>query len=385
MFSQRQMLVVVACALAILCVWGEVAGALTFNFTPTRGMSQQAIGAFQQAGALWSSVLSDPVAVNIKINFTSLGSGILGSTSVTGYSTSYTNFDAALTNDATSAADATALASLPTGASFNMLINRTSNNPYGAGSATPYVDSNGNANNTTIYTASADAKALGLLAANRSTSDGSISLSKRYTWDFTPSNGITAGQFDFVGIAAHEIGHVLGFDSGVDVLDYNSSKKYYADSAFTYVSPLDLFRYSALSASLGVIDWTADKRDKYFSIDGGATNLGGFSTGSVWGDKYQASHWKDNLGLGIMDPTSAPGEKLGITALDLEGMDVIGWNLSSSGPAGANYSLNLSGEDGFGVIALRDEAAVPEPGTVLMIGMAAFGFAGVAWWRRRRI
>ena len=390
MLNLKQRLAFMACALAAFCISGGVADALSFNFTATRGMSPEAINGFQQAGALWSALLSDPVTVNIKISFSSLGSGILGSTGYTSYSTSYANFDSALLRDATSATDATATSHIPTGSTFGLLINRTSNDPYGRGSATPYVDNNGNANNKTINMSTANAKALGLLKTNKKTPDASIAFSNSFQWDFNPSDGITAGQFDFVGIAAHEIGHVLGFVSGVDILDYNSSTRFYQDSAFTYVNPLDLFRYSTLSAGYGVIDWTADTRDKYFSIDGGATDLGSFATGEVWGDGYQASHWKDDLGLGIMDPTAAPGERLSISALDIEAMDVVGWNLGSSTGASSvavspDNSSTGGGQDGFGMTGLWDEAVVPEPGTVFMIASAVMGFAGIAARRVRRM
>jgi len=390
MLSRKLGFVYVICALTIFCISAEVAGALTFNFTPTRGMSQQAINGFQQAGTLWSALFSDPVTVNIKISFSSLGSGILGSTGYASYSTSYASFRSALLGDVISADDATAASHISTGSAFNMVINRTANSPYGRGSAVPYVDSNGNNNNKTINMTTANAKALGLLKTAKKTSDASIAFSNSFQWDFNPSDGITSGQFDFVGIAAHEIGHVLGFVSGVDVLDYNSSSRFFQDSAFTYVNPLDLFRYSTFSAGFGIIDWSADARDKYFSIDAGATDLGSFSTGEVWGDGYQASHWKDDLGLGIMDPTAAPGERLSISALDIEAMDVVGWNLGPSAGASSvavspDNSSTGGGQDGFGMTGLWDEAVVPEPGTVFMIASAVMGLAGIAARRVRRM
>src|SRR5262249_26172948 len=73
-----------------------------------------------------------------------------------------------------------------------------------------------------------------------------------------------------------------------------------------------------------------------------ATSLGTFSTGQTHGDGRQASHWKDNLALGIMDPTAAPGEQMLITNLDRQAMDVIGWTPANTwswiDPAGGTFT-----------------------------------------------
>ena len=137
----------------------------------------------------------------------------------------------------------------------------------------------------------------------------------------------SAYKYDFVGVAVHEIGHVLGFRSGVDVLDDLPN---FLDFRYSNVAPLDLFRYSQASQRLGVIDWTASTSDKYFSLDGGKTKIASFSTGTRFGDGRQASHWKDDLNLGALDPTEKPGEQPTITALDLSAFDVIGWDLSNT-------------------------------------------------------
>ena len=135
-----------------------------------------------------------------------------------------------------------------------------------------------------------------------------------------------------MGVATHEIGHALGFLSGVDQLDYFGNPKNggpFNDNQLPFVNTLDLFRYSTDSKNLGAIDGTADTRDKYFSLDGGTNKIASFATGVDFGDGQQASHWKDNLGLGIMDPTFARGELGIIRENDLRAFDVIGYNRAS--------------------------------------------------------
>jgi hypothetical protein len=280
------------------------------------------------AAARFSSAFSDNITVNLTRNFSALGAGILGQTTTPTFSTSFSNVQLALIGDATSLDDATAIANLPAGAGVPSLVNRTNQNPNGVGSATPYLDNNGDTNNTTLRFSTSNAKALGLVAGNDLASDGSIAFSTSFTWDFDPSDGIASGAFDFVGIATHEIGHMLGFISGVDTLDTGSP----LNETALRMSVLDLYRYSTESVNLGANDFTADTRVKYFSLDGGLTNLAGFSTGVVHGDGRQASHWKDALGLGTMDPTAAPGELLLFTSLDLRAFDVIGYDLAVPEP-----------------------------------------------------
>lgn len=337
--------------------------ALTFNLTFTPGTSATEQASFIAGAAMWSSVFSDPVTVDLTVGTSSLGVSILGQAQSRYVDFSYTQVRNALVADASSALDTTAVANLQPGASVDMLINLTRDNPNGAGSLTPYLDNDGNANNSVISITAANARSLGLAAGSGNLSgacnvscDAFIEFSSDFAWDHDRSDGISANAFDFIGVAAHEIGHALGFVSGVDVLDYFGGTDFDAVQ-YTFVSTLDLFRYSALSTASGVIDWTADTRAKYFSVDGGATVGAGFSTGIDRGDNRQASHWKDNLGLGMLDPTANPGELLAISSNDLQAMDAIGWNTVAAIPEPSTYALFGAGLGLVGFMARRRRTA----------------------------
>ena len=316
--------------LTLLLGLGSSAHATLFNLTSTGNALADA--GFSQAAATISAFFNDPVTVNITAGFANLGPGILGSASSNQASYGFGAWKGAMAADATSADDATMVAGLPGGATYGKLINRTSDNPNGANSATPYL----HGGITQVRLSNGNAKALGLIAGNAAGQDAAITFSNQFAWDFDRTDGIGAGLLDFVGVAIHELMHAMGFISGVDILDINNPLSnppggLFPGAAFDpFASGLDFTRHSAASVAAGAnMDWTVDNRNKAFSIDGGASFLVGnaWSTGRNFGDGQQASHWRDNLGLGIMDPTAQPPGALNlITPLDLQALDVIGWN-----------------------------------------------------------
>jgi hypothetical protein len=349
MISYRLLMLRSLVLCATLAIIASARAQLSFSFTEgatLAGLSttdplvySNVRNGFQAAANRWSGLLGDNVTLNLVIDFPALPANILGSASSVRTLYDYSTVRSALIGDAQSGDDLQAMSTLAAGPGFTRWINYTNDNPNGVGSATSYLDNS----QTQLRLSNANAKALGLPTTGN---DATIRFNSdpSTTWDFDPSDGIASGAYDFVGVATHEIGHSLGFLSGVDALDINSpsNNQFYDASQFSFTTALDLFRYSASSA--GVID-SAAGTTAYFSLNGGATNLALFSTGINHGDGNQASHWKRSRArLGIMDPTSAPGESGVISALDLRALDVIGWNLAS--------------------------VAAPEPGT---LGLIVFG------------
>ena len=246
---------------ALMFVFSVTAAALEFNFIVEPGTSQQAIDGFVAAGERWSELITDDITVNITIAFGDIpsdtGATILGATGSaifvpppdTTIIPDFLKLKDALAQDARSVNDRIAIANFPSGNVLTALTNDRS--------GTVFLDSDGSANNTFFRVNSANAKAIGLLDANAPGEDASISFNSGVNFDFDPSDGITSGATDFVGVATHEIGHALGFTSGVDLIDVFTGNGPSADAdlnglavgngelePFALYSTLDLFRRS---------------------------------------------------------------------------------------------------------------------------------------------
>lgn len=298
---------------------------LQFNIAYTASVPAQVKTAFQTAADHWSSILTDDITVNVSVDFTSTAAGV-GQTLPVSLTKPLSDVRTALDADRRSVADDTAVAHLPVGAGAALY---TTDFDTGL----PLLDDNDTDNNQVLLLTRANAKALGLVPPTSPSSDGTIKFLSTVVYDYDPSNGIGAGRYDFIGVAMHEIGHLLGFVSGADVVDLRSKQSGPAYNAgidqdnYIVARPLDLFRQSTDAIAAGAdFDLRADKAPKFLSLDHGATQLGEFSTGVYNGNGRENQHWKDNLNLGIMDPTLALAEAAKLSALDVLTLDVIGWD-----------------------------------------------------------
>ena len=149
--------------------------------------------------------------------------------------------------------------------------------------------------------------------------DGYVGLSSAIAFQYNQT--AVAGKFDAVGAIQHELSEIMGRVGSVG--------NAFGNGVYT---ALDLYRYTtnghpttsapvrALSPQSGNV--------AYFSIDKGATNLGGFNASDGTAGDY--ADWNATAGP---DPFgfSYPGVVETMSGNDIVAMAAIGWNLTGAG------------------------------------------------------
>src|SRR4051812_227230 len=227
----RRTILLSACAL-LASTTAAKAITIVLSDTGSTPMTAAQLTAFNAAADIWEGIYYDPITININIEFAPLGPSILGSTTTRLVTHPWSSVRSALIAEA-SGSELTADNLLPV-------------------ANIPLTDIHGTRSDGSITMSSANAKALGLGTANDATygappaggADARIQFATGFasSFDFDRSDGVSASKTDFVTVAAHEIGHVLGFTSLTDVQDNNPT--------FTlHPSTLDVWRFTQTGAA----------------------------------------------------------------------------------------------------------------------------------------
>ncbi|MGK7898894.1 MAG: NF038122 family metalloprotease [Xenococcus sp. (in: cyanobacteria)] len=297
-------------------------GGVDFNFSFAPGILDEQILGFELAGDIMSQYLhdtykGDDLDINIHVV---MGDDILpedvagGAFPAIETGIKYKKIYRALKKDRTTEIDDIAFDSLLGKNKFDVLV------------GDDVVE-----NNRKMQVTRANLKALGMIKEKDFDQlDGLIVMNSlenvdSVSWNYNYFEEPQEGELDFLSVAMHEIGHSIGFISGIDTSNWNEESDNFSGNRINHMTPMDLFRYSEESFEQNINDLTFG-RAAYFSIDGTMDNAIAMSTGT----DYQGSHWANSdsaTGIGIMNPTIKVGEKWEISEADLKAFDVIGWDV----------------------------------------------------------
>jgi hypothetical protein len=275
--------------------------------------------AFAAAAAQFTSLFNDPIHINITVTAVS-GTGTFGQSSSSLVGNSYSAIHSKLVADSTSADDATAL---------------------GLSGSVPATDPVVNASGHTDlwWTTRAEAKAMGLIPDDM-LNDGTFTFGAGYNYSFDPNN-VTGSQYDFQGVAMHEISEIMG---RIELLGTKLSGRPGSEADYELY---DLFRYTAAGAANRSM--TAGS-GIYFSIDNGTTNLKSFNFPN--GNGSDAQDWASGANDSF-NAFSSPGVQNALTPVDLQVMDVIGYDKKSAVPEPSTGMLLVAAISAGGFIRRR--------------------------------
>jgi hypothetical protein len=282
----------------------------------TAGQIASVHTAFAAAAAQFTSNFNDPINININVTAVA-GTGTLGQSNSSLLGFNYASVHTALAGDSKTADDATAL---------------------GAGGSVPAVDPVGGTH--LWWVTRAEAKAINLLTDDL-TNDGTFTFGAGYNYSYDP-NSVGAGQFDFEGVAMHEISEIMG---RIGLLGITLGGRPAGEADYMLY---DLYRYTAAGTRT-----MTNGNGIYFSINNGTTNLKNYNFPN--GNGSDAQDWASGANDSF-NAFSSSGVQNPLTLVDLRAMDVIGYDRTFAAP-------------------------VPEPSTGMLLLVAT----GLAALIRRRV
>ena len=315
---------------------------MKINFIYSPDVSLEQMIGYEMSALIWGQLFTDEIELNILAKTTDqFNANVIGGATPEFHEQHYALFLQYFEADITSEEDRQAYEALQKGNTIDSLLNGELIS-----------------GNTQLKMTTALAKALGMneaisldryvLDESEHFLDGTIMMNQNFAWDFNYLRDSEAAEntLDFLSVALHETGHIMGFTSSLD-FSLQQETLHSGRTELSNFSPLDLFRYSAESAALenpdGAVNDLSIGGVSWYSIDGGETVSAQMSTGKE-GDGFQASHWERRYDpLGIMDPTLWYQERASITDLDLLAFDTMGYDLA----AGASDVEQLFEQDGL--------------------------------------
>lgn len=256
-----------------------------------------AVAAFNTAEAYIESIWGDPISFTVNVSFANLGSGVIGATSSNYVERTYPQARDGLINGKD--LDDTIQDFLPTGSTIPVKYNF-------AGSAT---------NEDRVFVTIANNRAaIGPVAGLAA----SMTFNNQFNFDFDPSNGISPGTTDFQSVVIHEVGHSMGFTSGVDFRTND-------------IELLDFFRFQRTTGNpASTTDFQTFARLAHFNMpdDDHNSDIVSAEYRMSDGSPNQASHFREGVDA-IMDPTLASGQTFFpnfYRTADRNMFDAIGWD-----------------------------------------------------------
>jgi hypothetical protein len=311
--SLRRRMVVLSALLCVAAAASEARAGLVINaqFDPSMNAQQQA--AVNYVINEYEHLYTNNITLNINFSMGVTGLGESESYFEDGFT--YAQVKAALT--------AEALANPTDTIKQTLVANLPAVNPAPS-------------NNFAVTTA--QAKALGLDTSYNGL-DGYVIFSNAQTYTYDPNNRGVAGEYDFIGVAEHEISEVMGRDA---LLGYD-----FGDGNGPSYDEHDLFRYSAP----GVRNFTPNVDNNnpgvYLSVDNGVTDTVNFWSENLDNDDYRGDNPADPY-----NQYAGEGQAHALTSADTVDMDALGYNLNAT-PEPASLTLLATGCLAFGFGAVR--------------------------------